>query len=111
MAAKKFGIQQLWVKDETTFVTDPDNTGALYKFVKTVGDAVWQVEAEVVERPGMTGTLTRQPHVIGPKGGKLSFKVEMKGSGTPAVDNVPAIASESSLFLESCIGSVFRGTG
>lgn len=111
MTCKKWTIQQLWLAHEVNFGVDPDVTGALYKFVKTVGDVTFEPSAEVVERPGNTGTMTRQPHVIGVKTGKISGKLEMKGSGTPAVAGVPAIASESSPLIEACLGNVFRGTG
>jgi hypothetical protein len=111
VAAKKWKIAKLYGMQETTFRTDPDATGAAYKFLKSMTDATWQPSADVVERPAMTGDLTRQPHVMGAKSGKLAFKLEMKGSGTAAGSAVAAIASESSPFLEACLGTVTRGTG
>lgn len=109
MAAKKWNIARLYAVHETVFLTDPDATGAAYKHIKTLPDMVFTPEVEVIERPGHTGDLVRQEHVLGSKGGKLSFKIEMKASGTPAA--TVAIASESSPFLEAHLGSVVRGTG
>ncbi len=111
MSAKKWKLSRLYGMQETTFRTDPDADGSDYAFLKCMNDATWQPTADVVERPGQSGSLTRQPHIIGAKGGKLSFKLELKGSGTAAGSAVAAIASESSPFLEACLGSVSRGTG
>jgi hypothetical protein len=109
--AKKFLIQQLYAMHEVSYATDPDADGSDYKFIKTVEPASFTPAVEVIERPGMTGDLVRQEHVLGAKGGQLTFKVEMKGAGTPASDNTASIASESSPFIEAACGTVFRGTG
>lgn len=108
--ASKWKLAMLFALQESVFNTDPDATGATYKFLKDTGGATFQPTADIIERPGLTGNLTRQPHVIGAKGGKLSFKLEMKASGTPA-SGTPAVASESSPLLEACLGTVVRGTG
>jgi hypothetical protein len=106
----KWKLSKFFVAQEATFNLDPDATGAAYKFVKDTGGATFQPSVDIVERPGYTGSLTRQPHVIGPKGGKLQLKLELKASGTPA-GGAPAIASESSPLLEASLGTVVRGTG
>lgn len=107
----RWNINTLYAAQETTFATDPDADGSDYKFLKTVGDVAVDLDNEVIERPGNTGTLTRQPAVAGVKGGKVAFKLELKASGTPAASGVAATASEASPLLEAALGSVFRGTG
>lgn len=109
--AEKWKIQALWGMHEVTFATDPDSDGSDYKFLKVAGEVVFTPSAEVLPRPGQTNDLVQQEHVIGAKGGTLSFPLEMKGSGTPAASAVAAIASESSPVLEAMLGSVTRGTG
>ncbi len=110
MAQKKWGIAALYGMHETTYLTDPDADGSDYKHL-FARELSFQPEAEVIERPGFVNDLTRQPHIIGAKGGKLSFKLEMKASGTPAGSAVAAIPSEASPILESYFGTVVRGTG
>lgn len=109
--ANKWKISALWGMQEVTFSTDPDSDGSDYKFLKVAGDITFQPNADVLERPGQTNDLVRQEHVVGAKGGTLSFPLEMKASGTPAVDATPAIAAEASQILEAVLGSVTRGTG
>lgn len=110
MAAKKWNISALWAMHEASYKTDPDADGSDYKHIKTIGPT-FQPTADVLERPGQINDLVRQDHVIGVKGGKISFKMEMKASGTAAGSATAAIASESSPILESVFGSVTRGTG
>lgn len=109
--AKKMKIAALWGMHEVTFGTDPDTDGSDYKFMKIAGEASFLPQAEVQPRPGLTNALVQQDHVVGAKGGTLSFALEMKASGTPAVSATAAIASESSPILEGYFGSVTRGTG
>lgn len=110
MAAKKWKLSRLYGKTETTFGTDPSSNGALYTYLKTVGDMTFEPAVDVVERPGRLDDLTRLPHVMGQKGGTLSFKLELKGSGT-AADAIASVAAEADPILESAFGTVTRGTG
>lgn len=109
--ASKFKLSKLYVAPESSFGTEPDADGSDYKFLKAVEITPFIPSAEVIERPGMTGDLVRQAHVVGPKGGTFSFKLELKGSGTAAGAATLAIASEASPILLSCLGGVTRGTG
>ncbi len=109
--ASKMKLAGLYAMHETVFATEPDADGSDYKFIKATEISPFSPSADVIERPGMVRDLVRQPHVLGPKGGSFSFKTELKASGTAAADAVAAIASESSPFLESVLGSVTRGTG
>lgn len=109
--ANKFKIAALYVMAEATFGEDPDSDGSSYQFIKALPGATWQPAADVIERPGMVNDLTRQPHVIGAKGGTLNFQLECKGSGTQAGNDIAAVASESSILLEEILGTVTRNTG
>ncbi len=109
--AEKFKLAALWACPEVTFNTDPDADGSDYKFLKVAGEIAFQPAADVLPRPGQTNDLVVQEHVIGAKGGTISFPLEMKGSGTPAASAVVAIASESSPILLAAMGQVLRGTG
>lgn len=109
--ASKWNLSKLYVAPEVSFGTEPSADGSGYTFQKTLPDISFQPMAEVIERPGQTGDFVRQQHVIGPKGGTLSFKIEIKASGTPAGSAVVAIAAESSILLQNILGTVVRGTG
>lgn len=111
MTIKKWKIAALWGMQEVTFATDPDADGSDYKHLKVAGDITFQPNADVLERPGQTNDLVQQDHVIGAQGGTLSFPLELKASGTPAVSAVPAIPSESGPILEAVLGSKTIGTG
>lgn len=111
MAAKKWKIAAVWVMPEVTFGTDPDSDGSDYKHIKVLPDAAFQPMADFIEREGLAYSLTKQDAVIGAKGGTLTFKVEMKGSGTAAGSATVATAAEASALLESVLGTVSRGTG
>lgn len=110
MAVKKWNVAAIWGVQETTYGTDPSADGSGYAFLKAI-DPAFQPTAEVIERPGFTNDMTRNTSVVGPKSWTLSFKTELKASGTPAVSTVAAIASESSAILEAALGTVVRGTG
>lgn len=110
MAALKWKLSRLYARCEVTFGTDPDSDGSDYTFIKTVGDVEFEPSQDVVERPGQVNDLSRQPHVIGQKSGKISFKMEVKGSGT-AADGIPSVAAEADPILEAAFGTVARGTG
>src|SRR5687768_8761798 len=103
MAGVKYTLGSASVATETTWGAAPSAGGALYSFLKTE-EPTWQPTADVNERAGFTTDLTRQAHTMGVKGGTLSFKTEIKASGTPAGDSTSAIASESSPLLESVLG-------
>lgn len=111
MAAKKWKLASLHVKLESSFATDPDADGSDYLFLKTLPDMTFQPSKDVIERPGNTFDLVRQAHKMGAKSGTLSFKTELKGSGTVAADGVAAIAAESDQILQALFGTVTRGTG
>lgn len=110
MVAKR-RLDKFFAIPEVSFGVDPDTSGATYKHIKVLPDVTFQPTVEVVERPGETGDMTRNPHVPGVRGATMQAKLEMKASGTPAASTVAAIASESSPFLEACLGTVVRGTG
>lgn len=110
MAAKKMKLSALWGMKEGTFATDPDTDGSDYKFLKS-SEMSFTPEKEVIELAALVADITRLPHVMGAKGGKLSFKLELKGSGTAAIIATPAIAPESDAILETALGTVARGTG
>lgn len=107
--AKKWKLSRLYAALETTFATDPDGTGALYKFLKTQPDLAFQPQVDVVERPGLINDMVRLPHVMGAKSGTLSFKLEVKGSGTPGTGL--CVAAEAQDILEALFGSRQNGTG
>lgn len=105
----KWRLGALFVCQETTFGVDPDDTGAAYTHM-FAREATFQPEAEVIERPGLTGEMTRQPHVVGVRGGKLSFKLELKGNGVTNYGlAVNAASAEAHPILEASIGSASHG--
>lgn len=108
--AEKINLYALFAMLEVAFKTEPDATGAGYKFMK-VSNCVFQPMAAVVARDGQTNDLTRQPHVMAGKGGKVSGEIELKASGTPAASTVAAIAAEADLILQAVLGTVVRGSG
>lgn len=110
MAAKKFKLSALFGMLEATFATDPSASGALYKHL-FVRDATWEPKQDIIERPGLVADLVRQAHAMGAKAGTISFKMELKGSGTAAASAVVAIAAEADPILQSLFGTVTRGTG
>lgn len=109
--ANAWKLSKLFGMHEATFGTDPDADGSDYKHLKCLPDMTFQPTQDVIEREGLVGDLVTQKHVLGPQGGKLSFKLELKGSGTAAGSAVAAIASEASAVMEAAWGSVTRGTG
>lgn len=111
MSAKKWKLSGLYASLESAFATDPSASGAAYKFIKCVSDLAFEPSYEIVERPGLIQDLSRQAHIIGAKNGTVTFKLEVKGSGTPASSAVVAIAAESDPILQAIFGTVARGTG
>jgi len=109
--ANAWNLATLHGMHEATFGTDPDADGSDYLHLKALPDMTFQPTMEVVERPGLVGDLVTQEHVLGPQGGKLAFKLELKASGTPAGSATAAIASEASAVMEAAWGTVVRGTG
>lgn len=108
--ASKYNLYALYLALEPAFKTDPDATGAAYKFVKS-SNLSFQPMATVVAREGQTNDFTRQPHVMAGKGGTLSGRIELKASGTPAGSAIAAIPAEADVLLQSALGVVARGTG
>lgn len=96
---------------ESAFATEPDSDGSDYKWIKVLPDSTWQPTMDVIARPALINDMTRLPHVMGAKGGAVTLKIEVKGSGTAATDNVAAIAAEMDPFLQALFGTVVRGTG
>ena len=111
MAAKNWILSRVYAALESVFGTDPDSTGAAYKFLKVLPDSTWQPTMDVIPRPALINDMTRLPHVMGSKSGKLSLKVELKGSATAASNGVAAIAAEADGLLQAIMGTVVRGTG
>jgi hypothetical protein len=104
-------LSALFQMPEVTFATDPDSDGSDYKHIKAHPDMTFTPMQTVIDRPGLTNDLARQKHVMGAKGGTLNFKLEVKGSGTPAATGTPAIAPEADALLTAIMGTVTRGTG
>lgn len=111
MAQNKWLLAATYAKKESSFGTDPSASGSAMTFIKTLIDASFEPMYDVIERDGLTSDLVRLPHVIGAKRGKLTFKTEVKGSGTAAASAVAAIAGESDEMLQCAFGTVTRGTG
>jgi hypothetical protein len=109
--ANAWNLAVLFQQQEASFGIDPAATGSTMKHVKALPDMTFQPSIEVIERMGLVGDLVTQDHVMGPQGGKLAFKLELKASGTPAASAVAAIASEASDLMEAAWGTVLRGTG
>lgn len=111
MAAKRFKLAALWGMAEAAFATDPDTDGSDYKHLKAMSDMVFEPSMDVIERDGLVNDLVRQAHVMGAKGGSLTFKLELKGSGTEAADNTPSVAGEADAVLGTLFGTTTRQTG
>lgn len=111
MSQLKWKLSALFAALETTFLTDPSSNGSGYSFVKALPDLAFHPMMDAVDRPGQHNALTRIPHVMGAKGGQLTLKHELKGSGTPAGTGVAAIAGECDILLQALFGTVTRGTG
>lgn len=109
--AEKWMLAAIYAKKETTFGVEPSASGAAYLFLKALEDATFEPTYDVIERNGLVNDLARQPHGVGAKAGKISFKTEVKGSGTPAALAVTAIAGECDELLQCALGTVARGTG
>lgn len=107
--AKKWNFGALFVCQESTFNVDPDADGSDYKHVKAAADAAFAPSVAVVERDGLLESMARLAHVMGPKGGTLSFRLEMKGSGTPATST--ATEAEAHEILEAVLGAPVVGVG
>lgn len=111
MAQLKWKLSALWAMLEVTFGTDPDTDGSDYKFLKSAFDMAFVPMVDIIEQSGLTNSLTRQKHVLGAKAGTLTFKLDVKGSGTPATDEVSSVAPEASDILEALFGSKTVGVG
>lgn len=109
MAAYKFEKGSFFVLQESSFGVDPDATGATYKHIKASVDAAYAPKQTVVERAGFIETMNRIPHVMGAQGGTVSFKTEVKGSGTAATST--ATDAESHELLEAFLGTATQGVG
>lgn len=111
MSQLKWQLSALYAAQEAAFLTDPSASGAGYQHLKTLPDMTFTPMMDVVERPGQHNSFNRVAHVMGAKAGTLTFKTELKGSGTPASSAVAAIAAESDVLLQNYFGTVTRGTG
>jgi hypothetical protein len=111
MSQLKWKLSALWAMLESSFGVEPSSNGSSYKFMKTAFDMAFTPTQEVIEMSGLTNSMTRQAQQMGAKGGTLTFKLDVKGSGTPAVSATAAIASEEDIILQMLFGSVTRGTG
>lgn len=79
--AKLLERQILLVKNEGTYGNDPTPTAAA-NAIPTVEKSKIEFDAEAIERKHPLHTLSKIKPLIGKKSAKLSFKVEMFGSGT-----------------------------
>jgi hypothetical protein len=109
--ANAWNLATLFAIQEAAFGVDPSATGSTMKHLKALPDMTFQPSIDVIERPGLVGDLVTQDHVMGPQGGKLAFKIELKASGVPAGSAIAATASEASDLMEAAFGTVLRGTG
>lgn len=108
MAAKRFQVHSLFGAVESTFNVDPDPDGSDYKWLRASNDATWSPTRNVIERDLQTN-MTRLPHLMGHKTGQLTFKLDLKGSGTPGT--AATIPSEAAPLLTAAFGTPDTGTG
>ena len=69
-------------KNETTYGVDP--TPAPATDAVLISDLTMTVDGRVLNRNTLDASLSRRPHVIGRKLINVSFRTELKGSGTQA---------------------------
>lgn len=111
MAQLKWKLSALFIKDEASFGVDPDATGAGYKHLKSAFDMAFTPAQDVHEQSGLTNSMTRQAHVMGTKSGSLTFKLDLKGSGTVTTDEVSAVKAEADMVLFALFGNRTHGVG
>jgi hypothetical protein len=105
-----FNLKQLWVAQEATFSTDPSADGSGYTALHAQ-DIAFAPSQLHIDRPLQNHKLTKLPGVIGAKGGTLTFKMEVRGTGTAAGNSTVANGGELHLLLSSSCGSVTAGIG
>lgn len=107
--AAKMKLSELFHALDTSFGVEVDADGSDYLHLGCMGDMSFQPMVDVITREAQVNDLTRQPHVMGPKKGTLTFKLYLKASGLAAAVTAAA-ASESDKILQSLLGTVVRGT-
>lgn len=107
--AEKTKLSSTWVAEESTFATDPDSSGALYKYLHCVA-GIPKVGNEVIDNPLQNDRLVKARPDIGVQAASFDIEIPLRASGTPsAPPSTPAIASETDLLLKHVLGAVTRG--
>src|SRR5262245_61996813 len=86
-------------KAETTFGVDPVPTPAVNAVL--IYDLTMTVDGRVLNRQTLDSSLSRRSHVIGRKLVNLSFRTEVKGSGTNATPPEWGILLRAAGFAET----------
>src|SRR5215813_913301 len=94
-------------KVETTFGVDPVPTPATNAVL--IYDLTMTVDGRVLNRQTLDSSLSRRPHVIGRKLVNLSFRTEVKGSGTAGTPPEWGILMRASGFAETISAGVKVG--
>jgi len=107
--AEKTKIRSLYVAEEATFATDPDATGATYKYLLAEVD-IPKLGVDLIEATVQNDKLVKTRPDVGPQKVAFGLKIPLKASGTPsAPPSTPAIAPEADLLLKHILGTVTRG--
>lgn len=107
--AEKTKLSSTWVAEETVFATDPDATGAAYKYLHCVA-GLPKVGNEVIANNLQNDRLVMSKPDIGVQSASFDLEIPLRASGTPsAPPSTPAIASEADLLLKHIMGTVTRG--
>src|SRR5262245_61800848 len=86
-------------KIEATYGTDPIPTPALNAVL--IYDLTMTVDGRVLNRQTLDSSLSRRPHVIGRKIVNLTFRTEIKGSGTAATPPEWGVLMRAAGFAET----------
>lgn len=103
-------LDALYFAVESSFATDPSANGSGYAFVHAQ-DITVKLERKVIERPLQNNTITRNTHTMGGYKSTLTFKTEMRGTGTAAASTVAAIDGEVGKLLKAVFGTQDKDTG
>lgn len=107
--AEKTKLSSTWIAEETTFATDPDTSGAAYKYLHCVA-GLPKVGNEVIANNLQNDRLVASRPDIGVQSASFELEIPLRASGTPsAPPSTPAIASETDLLMKHILGTVTRG--
>jgi hypothetical protein len=100
-----FDLKALYVAAEVTPGTDPSADGAGYSPLYAQ-DIAFAPTQDAIERPLQRPSLTKLGPVAGAKGGTVTFKLEVRGSGDSNVQaGDDASPGEADLLLEAVFGT------